>query len=74
MPVIDEAFDVLFADINTVKNEKYHSVYETVETMKDVLRAAHKEYLERIRSGEDSEAVLNELSASSFDELRQFFA
>ena len=100
VPVIDEAFDVLFADINTVKNEKYHSVYETVGTMlreytfhalplyagasdvqhdfeyhvKDVLRAAHKEYLERIRSGEDSEAVLNELSASSLDELRQFFA
>ena len=99
MPVIDEAFDALFADIHMVKNEKYHSVYEAAGTMlqnytfhalplydgasdvqhdfenhvKNVLRAAHNEYLERIRLGEDSDAVLDELSASSLHELRQFF-
>lgn len=33
LPVTDAAFDRLFADINVVENEKYHSLYQAVDTM-----------------------------------------
>lgn len=33
LPVTDDAFHSLFADINIVKNEKYHSLYQAVDTM-----------------------------------------
>ena len=43
------------------------------ESVKLVLRSAHSQYIERVRSGEDPEAVLNELTNSSYDALKQFF-
>ena len=43
------------------------------ESVKLVLRAAHGEYLDRIHSGEESETVLNELAAASYDALKQSF-
>jgi multiple sugar transport system substrate-binding protein len=34
LPVTDAAFDSLFADITIVKNERYHSLYQAVDTMR----------------------------------------
>ena len=34
LPVTDAAFDSLFADIGIVKNERYHSLYQAVDTMR----------------------------------------
>lgn len=33
LPVTDSAFETLFSDIRIVKNENYHSVYKTVDSM-----------------------------------------
>lgn len=41
------------------------------QNVKLVLRSAHNKYIERTASGEDKEAVLNELVASSLDELKK---
>ena len=43
------------------------------ESVKLVLRAAHGQYIERVRSGENSETVLNELTNDSLDLLKQAF-
>ena len=34
LPVTDAAFDSLFSDIGIVKNERYHSLYQAVDTMR----------------------------------------
>ena len=34
LPVTDAAFDSLFADIGIVKNERYHGLYQAVDTMR----------------------------------------
>ena len=33
LPITDDAFNALFADISKVENKNYHSVYEAVDTM-----------------------------------------
>ena len=43
------------------------------ESVKLVLRTARSEYIERVRSGEDPETVLNTLTNTSCDALRQSF-
>lgn len=43
------------------------------ESVKLVLRAAHHQYTERIRNGEDPETVLNELTDASCNELKKAF-
>ena len=43
------------------------------ESVKLVLRTAHGQYIERVRSGENSEIVLNELTNDSLDLLKQSF-
>ena len=43
------------------------------ESVKLVLRTARSEYIERVRSGEDPETVLNALTNTSCDALRQSF-
>ena len=96
LPVTDAAFDSLFTDINIVKNEKYHSLYQAVDTMmqdytfyeqplykgasgiqlgfetnvKEVLKAAHNQYVKRVGAGEDPNAVLDELTQSSLVQLK----
>ena len=40
------------------------------QNVKLVLKSAHNQYVERTANGEDKEAVLNELAASSLDELK----
>lgn len=40
------------------------------QNVKLVLKSAHNRYVERTANGEDKEAVLNELAASSLDELK----
>lgn len=44
------------------------------ESVKLVLRSARSEYTERVRSGEDPETVLNELTTASYAALRQSFS
>ena len=56
LPVYDNASDI-------------QSDFE--QNVKLVLRYAHNQYVERTASGEDKETVLNELSASSFEELKR---
>lgn len=41
------------------------------QNVKLVLRSAHNQYVERTAGGEDKEALLNELSASSLEELKR---
>ncbi|MBQ8786393.1 MAG: carbohydrate ABC transporter substrate-binding protein [Oscillospiraceae bacterium] len=41
------------------------------QNVKLVLKSAHNQYAERTAKGEDKEAVLNELSASSLEELKK---
>ncbi len=41
------------------------------QNVKLVLRSAHNQYIERTANGEGSEAVLNELSAASLEELKK---
>jgi len=52
----------------------YSGASETQEdfenNVRTVLKSAHTQYLKRIEDGEDAELVLNELAASSLDELR----
>ena len=43
------------------------------ESVKLVLKTAHNQYLARVRSGEDPETVLNELTAASYDALKEAF-
>ena len=43
------------------------------ESVKLVLRTAHGQYIERVRSGENPEIVLNELTNDSLDLLKQSF-
>lgn len=43
------------------------------ESVKLVLKSAHNQYLARVRSGEDPETVLEELTNTSYDELKQAF-
>lgn len=43
------------------------------ESVKLVLKTAHNQYLARVRSGEDPETVLNELTAASYDALKESF-
>ena len=43
------------------------------ESVKLVLRSAHSEYLDRIQSGQEPEAVLNALTDASYDALKQSF-
>ena len=43
------------------------------ESVKLVLRAAHSEYIDRAYSGEEPETVLNELTDTSYDALKQSF-
>ncbi len=40
------------------------------QNVKLVLKSAHNQYIERTANGEDKEAVLNELTASSYEELK----
>ncbi len=56
LPVYDNASDI-------------QSDFE--QNVKLVLRSAHNQYVERTANGEDKEAVLNELAASSLDELKK---
>ncbi len=56
LPVYDNASDI-------------QSDFE--QNVKLVLRSAHNQYIERIENGEDKEAVLNELAASSLEELKR---
>ena len=41
------------------------------QNVKLVLKSAHNQYVERTANGEDKEAVLNELAASSLEELKK---
>ena len=41
------------------------------QNVKLVLKSAHNQYIERTEKGEDKEAVLNELAASSLEELKK---
>ena len=41
------------------------------QNVKLVLKSAHNQYMERTANGEDKEAVLNELTASSLEELKR---
>lgn len=41
------------------------------QNVKLVLKSAHNQYIERIADGEDKDAVLSELAASSLEELKQ---
>ena len=41
------------------------------QNVKLVLRSAHDRYMERTAGGEDREAVLSELAASSLEELKR---
>ena len=92
LPITDEAFNDLFADINIVENKKYHSLYQAVDTMmrdytfyaqplykgasniqigfetnvKEVLKAAHNQYVKRVGAGEDPE-----LAHSTLVQLKQ---
>ena len=96
LPVTDDAFSTLFANISIVKNEKYHSLYQAVGTMmqdytfyeqplykgasgvqlgfetnvKEVLKAAHNQYVKRVEAGEDPNAVLEELAQFSLHQLK----
>ncbi len=56
LPVYDKASDI-------------QSDFE--QNVKLVLKSAHNQYVERTANGEDKEAVLNELAASSLEELKR---
>lgn len=56
LPVYDNASDI-------------QSDFE--QNVKLVLKSAHNQYVERTANGEDKEAVLNELTVSSLDELKK---
>lgn len=56
LPVYDNASDI-------------QSRFE--QNVKLVLKSAHNQYVERIANGEDGESVLNELAASSLEELKK---
>ncbi len=56
LPVYDNASDI-------------QSRFE--QNVKLVLKSAHNQYIERTTNGEDKEAVLNELAASSLEELKK---
>ena len=56
LPVYDNASDI-------------QSRFE--QNVKLVLKSAHNQYIERTAKGEDKEAVLNELAASSLEELKK---
>lgn len=97
LPVVEDAFQQLFADPDMVENDMYRMLYETVADMyghysfcslpvyesagtvqsgfevlmKSELSAAHEEYVRRVEGGEDSGKVLEELTASSLDEIRK---
>ena len=43
------------------------------ESVKLVLKTAHNQYIARVRSGEDPETALNELTNASYDALKQAF-
>ena len=55
LPLYDNASDI---QMNFEKNVKY------------VLKSAHTQYMERVENGENKEAVLEELTKASLDELR----
>ena len=100
LPVTDEAFASLFADISIAEKESYRNLYDMMSGMMDsyelyslpvydnasdiqrdfeqnvklVLKSAHNQYVERTANGEDKEAVLNELAASSLEELKELSA
>lgn len=56
LPVYDNASDIQ---------------HDFEQNVKLVLKSAHNQYVERTANGEDKEAVLNELAASSLDELKK---
>lgn len=99
LPVTAESFDFLFDNLDTVENERYRLLYNSVKEMaddytyceipvydnaskvqsdfeknvKDVLRAAHSEYLSRVENGEASQEVLEELVSSALSKFRTLY-
>lgn len=97
LPVTNDAFEELFADLSSVENEKYRMLYNAVsnqyaddyqfcsiplfdgatDTQKDfetliksTLSKAHEEYTSRIKQGKDKDAVMNELVASTLEQVQ----
>lgn len=97
LPVTDDAFDDLLANINLVENKEYHPLYKTIgimnknytfyalplysnasevqlnfeQNVKTVLHAAHNQYIQRTENGENPSVVMDELIASSLEELKK---
>lgn len=96
LPVTDEAFELLFDNLDKVEHENYRNLYTTVshmlnnydfhtvplfdnasdvqhsfeENVKTVLKSAHSKYQEQKAFTEDHDALLEELTKSSLDELK----
>ena len=69
-----KAVDTMISDYELYSLPLYNNA-STIQlnfekNVKEVLKTAHNQYLKRIKLGEDSEALLNELVKSSLEELK----